>query len=55
MNSDEFLIGLDPIESGLLNAVNGGLFRGTDSVSAIRAELYKLNVYGMLSEDDLHT
>ena len=46
MNRDEFVIGLDPTESGLLNAVNGGLLRGTGTVSAIRAELYKLNVYG---------
>ena len=45
MDSDRFMTGLDLHETGLLDsAIRLGLL--ADETRGIRAELYKLNVYG---------
>ncbi|RPD54608.1 hypothetical protein L226DRAFT_514969 [Lentinus tigrinus ALCF2SS1-7] len=46
MDSDKFLLGLDVDKSRLVDIVRAGLLAGNDERRAIRAELYKLNVYG---------
>jgi hypothetical protein len=38
---------LDPVHSKLLEIIRGYFFEGTQSTKNIKAELYKLNVYGM--------
>jgi hypothetical protein len=37
---------LDPVHSDLLEIIRGYLLEGTQSTKKIKAELYKLNVYG---------
>ncbi|KAI0697215.1 hypothetical protein C8T65DRAFT_555157, partial [Cerioporus squamosus] len=46
MDSDEFLLGLDIEHSRLVDIIRAGLLAGDDEKKAIKAELYKLNVYG---------
>ncbi|KAM5533678.1 hypothetical protein V8D89_012645 [Ganoderma adspersum] len=46
MDSDNFMTGLDPEATGLCDAVRLGLLSAQDETRAVRAELYKLNVYG---------
>ena len=47
MDSDCFSPLLNPVQTGLLKNICGYLFEGTESMNSIKAELYKLNVYGM--------
>ncbi|TFK86949.1 hypothetical protein K466DRAFT_491787, partial [Polyporus arcularius HHB13444] len=46
MDSENFLLGLDVDRSRLVDIVRTGLLAGDDETKAIKAELYKLNVYG---------
>ncbi|RPD54613.1 hypothetical protein L226DRAFT_493426 [Lentinus tigrinus ALCF2SS1-7] len=46
MDSDNFLLGLDVAQSRLVDIVHAGLLAGEDGSKGIKAELYKLNVYG---------
>ena len=46
MDSDNFLLGLDVDRSRLVDIVHAGLLAGQDETKTIKAELYKLNVYG---------
>ena len=46
MDAERFMTRLDVEANGLLMAVNLGLLPGKDEELSIRAELYKLNVYG---------
>ena len=46
MDAEHFVTRLDVEATGLLMAVNLGLLPGKDRELNIRAELYKLNVYG---------
>ena len=46
MDAEHFVTRLDVETTGLLMAVNLGLLPGKDRELNIRAELYKLNVYG---------
>ena len=55
MDVDRFSLAFDAERSGLVDAVKTGILKGEEEEKKVRAELYKLNVYGMLSEDDLHT
>jgi hypothetical protein len=38
---------LDPVRTDLLKIIRGYLLEGTQSMNHVRAELYKLNVYGI--------
>ena len=49
MDADAFLARLDVYRSGLVGAVHTGLLAGERERDTIRAELYKLNVYGTLA------
>ncbi|KAM5535776.1 hypothetical protein V8D89_010590 [Ganoderma adspersum] len=46
MDSDNFMTGLDLDATGLRDAVRLGLLSAKDEKRVVRAELYKLNVYG---------
>ncbi|KAI0355263.1 hypothetical protein OH77DRAFT_1403728 [Trametes cingulata] len=46
LDRDHFAINFDVERTGLLEAVRTGLFTGKDQKRPIRAELYKLNIYG---------
>ena len=46
MDAEHFVTRLDVEATGLLMAVNLGLLPGKDRELNIRAEMYKLNVYG---------
>ena len=46
MDVDNFMIGFDAERSGLIEAVRTLLFPGEEEKKRIKAELYKLNVYG---------
>ncbi|TFK90703.1 hypothetical protein K466DRAFT_484250 [Polyporus arcularius HHB13444] len=46
MDSDNFFLGFDVDRSRILDVVRAGLLAGGDETKPIRAELYKLNVYG---------
>lgn len=46
LDNENFAVNLDIVGSGLLDAVNDGLFGWQEDARFIRAELYKLNVYG---------
>ena len=48
LGTDAFSIGLDIINSQLVEAVRSNLLRGLLAQRPIRAELYNLNVYGCL-------
>jgi len=47
MDSECFSLMLDPVHSDLLEIIRCYFFEGTQSTKNIKAELYKLNVYGM--------
>lgn len=49
LDRDHFAINLDVERSGVLDAVRTALFIGKGQGRAVRATLYKLNVYGRLS------
>ena len=51
LDSQYFAFSLDIERAGLLEAIRMGLLSGRDEKKAIRAELYKLNVYGTSFED----
>ncbi len=42
----DFALNLDIVQSGILEAARRALFDWEDTVRPVRAELYKLNVYG---------
>ena len=46
MNTSNFMLGLDVDKTRLVDIVRTGLVAGRDQKKDIRAELYKLNVYG---------
>ncbi|RPD72376.1 hypothetical protein L226DRAFT_614840 [Lentinus tigrinus ALCF2SS1-7] len=46
MDTSEFVVRLDVVKSGLLDIVCSSLLSGDKSRRSVRAELYKLNVYG---------
>ena len=46
MDSDKFAPVLDLLQTDLMRIIRGYLLEGTQSTQGIRAELYKLNVYG---------
>ena len=46
MDSERFSPMLDLHQTDLMKVIRGYLLEGTDSTESIRAELYKLNVYG---------
>ncbi|RDX45926.1 hypothetical protein OH76DRAFT_914858 [Lentinus brumalis] len=46
MDADNFFLGFDVDRSRVLDVVRAGLLAGGDETKPIRAELYKLNVYG---------
>jgi hypothetical protein len=46
MDSDCFASMLDPSCTDLIKIIRGYLLEGTQSSKGIKAELYKLNVYG---------
>jgi hypothetical protein len=46
MDLDKFAPMLDLLQTDLMRIVRGYLLEGTQSTQGIRAELYKLNVYG---------
>ncbi|KAI1782134.1 hypothetical protein LXA43DRAFT_977716 [Ganoderma leucocontextum] len=43
---DDFMLGFDAERAGLTEVVRSFLFHGTEEEKFVRAELYKLNVYG---------
>lgn len=47
MEVDDFMLGFDAERAGLIEVVGSFLFHGTEEEKFVRAELYKLNVYGM--------
>lgn len=47
MDVGAFMIGFEPERYGLIEAVRCALFPGNEESKHVRAELYKLNVYGM--------
>ena len=49
MDVENFMSGLDLDESGLLDVVRAGLLTGDQEDKPVKAELYKLNVYGQSS------
>ena len=46
MDADNFMVGFDAERSGLIEAVRTLLFPGEEEEKRVKAELYKLNVYG---------
>ncbi|EJD48524.1 hypothetical protein AURDEDRAFT_35384, partial [Auricularia subglabra TFB-10046 SS5] len=46
LDNEDFAVGLDVVGSGLIDAVNDALFGWQEDARFIKAELYKLNVYG---------
>lgn len=46
LDTKDFLCGFDPVHTGVLRAACQQILVGTDGTREIRAELYKLNVYG---------
>ncbi|KAF8495794.1 hypothetical protein F5888DRAFT_1615451, partial [Russula emetica] len=46
MDSEYFTSTLDPVHTDLMNIIRDYLLEGTQSTKNIKAELYKLNVYG---------
>jgi hypothetical protein len=46
MDSERFSPMLDLHQTDLMKLMRGYLLEGTDSTEGIKAELYKLNVYG---------
>jgi hypothetical protein len=46
MDASNFALQLDLEASGLISAIEAQLFQGETEGMRIRAELYKLNVYG---------
>ena len=46
MDADNFMVGFDAERSGLIEAVRTLLFPGEEEKKRVKAELYKLNVYG---------
>ena len=46
MDSERFSPMLDLHQTDLMKLIRGYLLEGTDSTEGIKAELYKLNVYG---------
>ena len=48
LSTDAFTIGLDIVNSQLVNVIRNNLLRGLPAQKPIRAELYNLNVYGCL-------
>ena len=46
MDTSEFVLRLDVVQSGLLSIVCSSLLSGDRSRRSVTAELYKLNVYG---------
>ena len=46
MDVGAFMLGFIPERYGLIDAVHSALFPGTEESKDVRAELYKLNVYG---------
>ena len=46
MDVDKFMLGFDAERSGLVEAVRTLLFPGKEEEKKVKAELYKLNVYG---------
>jgi len=47
MDASKFSVRLDPISSGLIQAIESQLFpTQTENAMSIEAEVYKLNVYG---------
>jgi len=50
IDTERFAPLLDPpVHTDLLKIIRGYLLEGTQSINNIKAELYKLNVYGMYS------
>ncbi len=50
MDTSEFLIRMDVVQSGLLDVVCSSLLSGDKSRRNVTTELYKLNVYGQYPE-----
>ncbi len=48
LNAEDFATKLDVVKAGLVDAVRYNLFEGVQSKNIVRAELYKLNVYGWI-------
>ena len=46
MDVDRFSLAFDAERSGLVDAVKTGILKGEEEEKKVRAELYKLNVYG---------
>ena len=46
MDAENFMTRFDVYSTGLIDAVRQGLLTGPQEKKAIKAELYKLNVYG---------
>ncbi|PIL22770.1 hypothetical protein GSI_15464 [Ganoderma sinense ZZ0214-1] len=46
MEIDEFMLGFDAERAGLIEVIRSSLFHGAEEEKFVRAELYKLNVYG---------
>ena len=46
LSNDEFAVKLDVEESGLMSLIRNELLEGWAAQKTIKAELYKLNVYG---------
>ena len=46
MDSECFASMLDPFHTDLIKIIRGYLLEGLNSTTGIKAELYKLNVYG---------
>ena len=46
LDNAEFATKFDVISSGLLDAIKYALLEGKDATIPVRAELYKLNIYG---------
>lgn len=51
MDASDFAIQLDLTNSGILTAIEDQLLQGEAQKSYIRAELYKLNIYGNARRD----
>ena len=49
MDKKEFATQFDPFENGIIDKIRGALLPGEKGQKEIRAEMYKLNVYGKFS------
>lgn len=46
MEVDDFMLGFDAERAGLIEVIRSSLFHGAEEEKFVKAELYKLNVYG---------